>query len=722
MKKKIVSLLTILMILISSVPSICFADDKGKAIVIDLNRTGLEDMLSIDSLSKKMEKEGYIGLMNIRGDRGTDDRRSYAAVGAGGKVTLPNQSLINFEEVNKGNAKAYKAETGHNPKKINDMTINHSLSENLENGSYGSVLGSLGQTLSNHKLRASVIGNADRVNNGELIKNRNIALMAMDNIGRVDDGNVDNINIKDNTMPYGIRTDYNKLKSETKKFYDNSDVLFVELGDTYRLDDYKNYLNEKTYNNMKKNIYKNIDDYLQEVFKMVDENDTIYIMSAFPSNADYKNQKRLSPVIKFEGSQKGVLKSATTRREGVVGNLDIGVDILSKFGLKNEKMVGREFEEVNKEDNISFINHEFDKMVSMLGVRTPIVNTTVGIVAAAWIICTVLLIFFRKKLPKKELVFSILKEFIKLGVVIPLAFIVSPIFNFATPTSITLGIFGTLLVLYLIGKIFFKDDIKYMAFFSILTIIVIVVDSIFGTHLMQNNIMSYDAIIGARYYGVGNEYEGITIGCAIFAMSVLVNYKKIPKWIAVVVSLIILITSAYPSMGANVGGAISESVAYTLFLLLAFDVKMDLKKSILLSLVPVMIVCIFAALDVVSKSQSHLSGFVNQISVNGPIAIIQTFTRKIQMNVDIATSNILIVVALVVAGYMTKFIFKPANHFKKLSEKYPYIFKGFVATTVGCIVTLIFNDSGIVAAGTASIYILIPILVMSVNMMIFDKE
>ncbi|MDO7203017.1 hypothetical protein Q5M85_00835 [Paraclostridium bifermentans] len=81
-------------------------------------------------------------------------------------------------------------------------------------------------------------------------------------------------------------------------------------------------------------------------------------------------------------------------------------------------------------------------------------------------------------------------------------------------------------MLYLIGKIFFKDDIKYMAFFSIITIIVIVVDSIFGTHLMQNNIMSYDAIIGARYYGVGNEYEGITIGCAIFAMSVLVNYKN----------------------------------------------------------------------------------------------------------------------------------------------------------------------------------------------------
>lgn len=722
MKKKIVSLLTILMILISSVPNISFADDKGKAIVVNLNRTSLEDMLSINNLSKKMRKEGYIGLMNIRGDKGTDDRRSYAAVGAGGKVTLPNQGLINFEQVNKDTANAYKAGTGHNPKKINDMTINHSLSENLENGSYGSVLGSLGQTLSNKNLKASVIGNADRVNNGELMINRNIALMAMDNIGRVDDGNVDDINIKDNTMPYGIRTDYDKLKSETKKFYDNSDVLFVELGDTYRLDDYKNYLNDETYNNMKKNIYKNIDSYLEEVFKMVNENDTIYIMSAFPSKEDYKKQKRLSPIIKFEGSEKGVLKSATTRRNGVVGNIDIGVDILSKFGLENKKMVGRKFEEVNKANNIDFINHEFDKMVSMLGVRMPIVNITVGIVASACIICTILLAFFREKLPKKELTFNVLKEFIKLGILIPLAFIVSPIFNFSTQASITLGIVGILGVLYLIGKIFFKDDIKHMAFFSILTIIVIVVDSIFGTQLMKNNIMSYDTIIGARYYGVGNEYEGITIGCAVFAMSVLVNYKKIPKWIIVVASLIILITSAYPSMGANVGGAISGSVAFTLFLLLAFDVQMDLKKSILLSLVPVMIVCIFGVLDIVSNSQSHLSGFINQISVNGPIAIIQTFTRKIQMNVDIATSNILIVVALVVAGYMTKFIFKPANHLKKLSEKYPYIFKGFVATTVGCIVALIFNDSGVVAAATASIYIVIPIIIMSVDMMIFDKE
>ncbi|MBC6002387.1 hypothetical protein H8891_01120 [Paeniclostridium sp. NSJ-45] len=722
MKKKIVSLLTTLIVLISSISTVSFASEKGKVILINMNRTSLEDMLSIDALNKKLNKEGYIGLMNIRGDRGTDDRRSYAAIGAGGKVTMPSQSLINFEEVNKDNGVAYKAETGHNPKKINDMTINYSLSENLENGSYGSKLGSLGQTLADKKIKTSVIGNADKVNNGELLKNRNIALMAMDNIGRVESGNVDNINIKDNTMPYGMRTDYDKLKNETKKFYDDSEVVFIELGDTYRLDEYKNYLNDKTYKNMKNKIYKNIDSYLKEVFKTVNENDTVYIMSTFPSKKDYKEQKRLSPIIKFEGSGKGVLRSATTRRDGVVGNIDIGVDILSKFGIENPQMVGKKLIKVEKKDNIGFINHEFEKMVSMLGVRSTIVNASVGIVAVAGVIATILLLFFRDKLPKKEMIFSILKEFLKLGILIPLVFIVSPIFNFSTKGSITMGILGTLVAFYIIGKKLFKDDIAYMGFFSILTIIVIVIDSMFGTHLMQNNIMSYDAIIGARYYGIGNEYEGITIGCAIFALSVLVNYKKIPNWFVVVLALIILITSAYPSMGANVGGSISESVAYVLFILLIFDAKMDLKKYILLALVPVIIVFLFAALDIVSKSQSHLSVFVNQIMVDGPGAIIQTFVRKIQMNIDIATSNVFIIIVFVIVGFISSFIFKPSRQFKKISDKYPYIFKGFVASTVGCIVTLLVNDSGIVAAGTTSIYILIPLLIMSINMMIFNKE
>ncbi|MGG7060612.1 hypothetical protein ACQPUZ_20460, partial [Clostridium tertium] len=141
-------------------------------------------------------------------------------------------------------------------------------------------------------------------------------------------------------------------------------------------------------------------------------------------------------------------------------------------------------------------------------------------------------------------VFIILKEFIKLGIIMPLSFLIAPIFNFKEPITITAGILLTTLILYILGRALFKnDDIKQMGFFAFITIVVITIDSAFGTFLMQNNIMSYDAIIGARYYGVGNEYEGVTIACAVFALAVLLNYKKIPKWLVAVLSIVILVTS-----------------------------------------------------------------------------------------------------------------------------------------------------------------------------------
>lgn len=721
MKKKIVSILASILIVLVSVTEYSFADDIGKVIFIDMNRTNLVNMMKIPTIKKEISSRGYIGLMNIRGDKGTDDRRSFATMGAGGRANVSSESNINFEEIDEKAKEAYKAATGKSPKKINDLTINKSLNENAEKGQYGSILGSLGQTLSDNKLKVALLGNSDTMENGELERNRNLGLVAMDEYGRIDDGNIDNINIENQSMPFGIQTDYDKLIKETQKYYKNSDALFIELGDTYRLDLYKSYLNENTFKTMKENIYKNIDKYLKEVFNMIGENDVVYIVNGFPSSIDYKNKKRLSPIIKFKGNEKGILKSSTTRRDGIVANLDVGVDILNEFGLKNENMVGKSYELINKEDNVDYILGEYEKIVSISNIRSTIINGFVGIVSASWVI-GMILVFLRDKIPHKEKVFNVLKEFIKLGFILPISFLIAPLFNFKSQGAISIGIILTTLVLYIIGKKLFKDDISHMGFFAILTIAVIAVDSVFGTYLMKNSIMSYDAIIGARYYGMGNEYQGIAIGSAIFGLAMLLDYKKINKWLVAILCLVILITTASPMMGANVGAAISECVAYLLLVLLIFDVKLDIKKVILLGLAAVGIVFLFAAIDIISGSESHLSGFVKQIMINGPSEIVQTFTRKIQMNLKLAQSSVWVNILLAGGGIVAILIFRPIRHFKMISNKYPLIFKGFIATTVGCMVTLVVNDSGIVAAATASIYILIPLIIISINMMIFDNN
>lgn len=730
MKKKLISLLLSLIVILSFSISSIYADtnNKGKVIYLSLNRTSLENLLEIPIIKEKTSNSGYVALMTTKGDGSNTDQKSFASIGSGVRANVLDEDYVKFETLNENEKTQFEAATGVKSWAIGNIKINRNINQNTDNGGYGATLGMLGTTLNKNNLKVALLGNSDIKKNDDLKKIRNLALVCMDENGRVQSGNVDNINKKDDTMPFGISTDYDKLKSETKKYYENNDAIFVELGDTYRLDEYKNNLNENTYKSMKKKIYQNINDYLKEVFEMAGKNDTIYIVSEFESNLDYKTKRRLSPVIKFEKDGYGLLESSTTRNSGIVSNIDIGVDIINKFGLKNELMIGKVFKNVQDENGIKKVLKDYERIVSINTIRASVVNSYVGIVSASWVIAMIA-ILFKNKIPKKEKglgrdqIFKVLKELIKLGLIMPLAFLTAPVFQFKTPAGLVSGVLIVTIIYYLIGYFLFrKDDIKQMGFYAFLTIGLIIIDCIIGTPLMKSGIMSYDAINGARYYGVGNEYEGVTIASAVFALAVLLNYKKISKWLAVVLSLVILITSAMPSMGANVGGAISECVAYLLFILLIFDIKLDLKKIIMIGVATVLVVVAFAGLDFLMGTESHLAVFTNQIIQEGPAAIFNTFGRKIQMNLKLAKSSVwvnILIVSIIIIGAL---IFKPSGYFKKIHDKYPMIFKGFMASFVGCIVTLLVNDSGIVAASTAAIYILIPIIIIGINMIIFDKE
>ena len=730
MKKKLISLLLSLIVILSFSISSIYADtnNKGKVIYLSLNRTSLENLLEIPIIKEKTSNSGYVALMTTKGDGSNTDQKSFASIGSGVRANVLDEDYVKFETLDEDEKAQFEAVTGVKAWAIGNIKINRNINQNTDNGGYGATLGMLGTTLNKNNLNVALLGNSDIKKNDDFKKIRNLALVCMDENGRVQSGNVDDINKKDNTMPFGISTDYDKLKSETKKYYENNDAIFVELGDTYRLDEYKNNLNENTYESMKKKIYQNINDYLKEVFEMAGKNDTIYIVSEFESNLDYKTKRRLSPVIKFEKDGYGLLESSTTRNSGIVSNIDIGVDILNKFGLKNELMIGKVFKNVQDENGIEKVLKDYERIVSINTIRASVVNSYVGIVSASWVIAMIA-ILFKNKIPKKEKglgrdqIFKVLKEFIKLGLIMPLAFLTAPVFQFKTPVGLVSGVLIVTIIYYLIGYFLFrKDDIKQMGFYAFLTIGLIIIDCVIGTPLMKSGIMSYDAINGARYYGVGNEYEGVTIASAVFALAVLLNYKKISKWLAVALSLVILVTSAMPSMGANVGGAISECVAYLLFILLIFDVKLDLKKIIMIGVATVLVVVAFAGLDFIMGTESHLAVFTNQIIQEGPVAIFNTFGRKIQMNLKLAKSSVwvnILIVSIIIIGAL---IFKPSGYFKKIHDKYPMIFKGFMASFVGCIVTLLVNDSGIVAASTAAIYILIPIIIIGINMIIFDKE
>lgn len=695
------------------------AKNKGKVILIDLNRTNYDNFKNIKFLANRLENSGYLGMMNIRGDKGYDDRRNYASMGATGRVNILPETPVDFSQIEGKNL--YKYATGQSPKKINLLSVNNLDQYNQSNGEFKSKMGYLGDTLSSNGRKIGVLGNSDYYDmvTGHEIRNRDFALMVMDSRGRIEEGNVDFINKKDQSFPFGISTDYDKLKDETKKYYAKTDFLMVNLGDTFRLDEYKVNLNSKTYARMKYRVYNKVSDYLEYVFRMAGKNDTIYILGSFPSKLDYANNRRLAPLVRFDMSEsgKGLLLSSTTRRAGVFANLDLGVDILNRFGLKNKEMVGRQLTNKTMDNRDDYMAKEYKKIVAISSIRMTIINIYVAVISVSWILGA-LALWQRDKLPKKhkKKILNFLKEMVKLGLIMPLAFLSAPILRPGSQAQVTLSIVFMTVLLYILGsRIFKNDDLKQVGFYSILMILLIVVDSVISTPLMQSNIMSYDPMIGARYYGIGNEYEGATIGSAILGIAILLEYKKIPKlWVAIFL-FVVLITSAYPSMGANVGGAISESIAYIAFFLLICGVKIDFKKSVLVVAITALIVAVFATADIMLGMGSHLGNFVVQVFRNGPMEIVTVFARKIDMNIQLAQTTVwvnILLVGLLILGFT---IFRPNRHFSYMKERYKIVYDGYLAIMVGCVVTLLVNDSGIIAAATDSIYLLIPVIIILIN-------
>lgn len=696
------------------------AKNKGKVIVIDMNRVNMDNMSRFKSISGLIDKSAFIGQMNIRGDKGYDDRRNYASIGSTGRVNILPETRISFEKSTEDQKKIYQAATGTKALNINLDNINFIDFYNQNKGEYKSSIGYLGQTLSSNGKKIGVLGNSDYYDStGQFVKNRDFCLAVMDSRGRIHDGVLDGINKKKTNFPYGIGTDYKKLREETKRLYESSDLLFVELGDTFRLDEYKENLNKNTYAKVKRMVYSEANKYIASTLKMAGDNDTIYIIGSFPSRLDYKNNRRLAPVIRIDKSEKGsgLLETSTTRRKGVIANIDLGVDILNRFGLKNKFMNGRVIKSVPMENSFEYLQKDYKKIIAISSIRMSIINIYVTIIVASWIICA-LALWKKEKIPQKHRgkVLNVLKEFVKLGLIMPLAFLTAPILQARTEPGVALSIIAATIVYYLAGRVLFKnDDMKQICLFASAMIAIIVVDSALYTPLMESNIMSYDPMIGARYYGIGNEYEGVTIGSAIIAFAILLEHKSIKRWMVVPFLLLVLFTSAYPAMGANVGGAISECVAYIVFILLIYDIKIDFKKAFMILLATGGLVVAFAIADIALGLGSHLGNFVNQILANGPMEIVNVFARKIEMNVKLAQTTVWVNILLAGLAILALIIFRPNKNFAAMKAKYPLIYKGYLSIMVGCIVTLFVNDSGIISSATDSIYLLIPIIIIMIN-------
>ena len=94
----------------------------------------------------------------------------------------------------------------------------------------------------------------------------------------------------------------------------------------------------------------------------------------------------------------------------------------------------------------------------------------------------------------------------------------------------------------------------------------VIVDGLLGGHLIRQSFLGYDPIIGARYYGIGNEYMGVVIGAVLLMVAAWLEWKRpTGRWVKIGTAFLFVFLVLYfaaPFWGTNAGGALAASAGF----------------------------------------------------------------------------------------------------------------------------------------------------------------
>lgn len=624
-----------------------------------------------------------------------------SAIGDRGLAYNSNETLVDSSA-----ADVFKERTGNsaNPEEICIIDLNEHR-DNIQSQNSKAYFGALGDVLKEASLKRAVIGNSDLITK----KRRNASFLIADSKGLVDQGDITRaIQIDNSFAEMYYPTDYDALYNSFLQFKDN-DLLVIELGDISRLEENRKSFISKQFYIHRQGYMEEIDSFLAKVLAETDLR-TTRVMVLVPNNSILNPIRSLIPVVMLgNGVNEDLLISPTTKRLGIISNIDIAPTILNYWNLDLPSfMYGRAITAQG-----SFQNPI--EQLRIINERTNFVNTYRPTIIKVFIFSQIVAISFFLLLLLRKKVFSKIGHFIFIFTTsVPVALLLMGYFNITNIKDyLSIGaicIISLLAIAFFIGKLFNNDILPIICLITALTIIG---DLALGSPLMKNSVLGYDPVRGARFYGIGNEYMGVLIGSLITGVTLFMqntntnnfSQKRILYFISFVF-LIALIFMGSPKLGTNVGGTIAASIGLAVTILKLADFKLNYKTAFLIivfmlvALTSLFIVDNFSSIN----NQTHIGRLVTNIRNQGIDALLLIFIRKITINLKLIRYTNWSLLFLISFVSLLFAFYKPFGMTKKIYINYPYLASGFVGVLAGSVTALLVNDSGIVAAATMMVF------------------
>ena len=249
----------------------------------------------------------------------------------------------------------------------------------------------------------------------------------------------------------------------------------------------------------------------------------------------------------------------------------------------------------------------------------------------------------------------------------------------------------------------------------LLTAAVLIVDSWIGSPLSAFGFLSYSPLLGARFYGLGNEAAGVLFGSILVGVALFMDEAGDARWMPAfrrwglpAVGALAVWTAAAPTLGANVGVAGWGIVCFAVIWLGANGVKMSWRRlivaSIVVAILVVLAVVILSVVDIGGGTETHLSRALGSAERGGLEELWVIVARKAETNLRVLTHTNWAYVLIAVLAFLGFMRWKPRGEFMEALERYPAFADAMSALLIGGLVAYFTEDSGIVIPALMMLY------------------
>ncbi|MHB1458078.1 MAG: hypothetical protein ACYC0V_14305 [Armatimonadota bacterium] len=705
-----------------------------KVVLLTIPGVTLDDLLAFkndpDSNMNRIMHNGAIGLMNSRTAGRIPENpeainenpkytpeSGYLTIGAGARAAAGSSSwnAYNANTPLEGSSagSVYRRQTLIDP---GNSKIVHPDIPRIERDNavfnYKITIGLLGTALKSAGVTRSVFGNSDDID-----LHREIVMLAMDSDGLVDEGNVESLLATDETE-YLLHNESDKMLKEIRHSIntDKPGFIAVEYGDFARLERAMPDMTDAAYIIRKKDLLKKADGFIGNLENAVGKNGILIILSPYPSFRSLrKTGNSMCPIlVTGHNIGKGLLTSGSTRIHGVVTNLDITLSILGWFGLPiPTEVVGRPITVTRSSyplARLDAINGDATKQATNIPVLRQAAGVLIGIA-----VLTLLMWFTVKDRAKRDRI--VCAAALLPPAMLP-ALLLTGIIPWVGLLSTWIFVSTVTLILFLVLRFTSKNPMQSFMNMGIIFTTLAVVDVLTGGRMCGQSIIGYSIVDGSRFYGMGNEVMGALTGATLAGIGLLSVFGKwslgttrIVLAAGMIFGAVLIGTSG---LGANTGGAISIVTAFGAALVVLSQRKLDIKGLLKIASGVIIVLAVLIAYDVMrgQSAESHLGRAFGALTSGGYDEIGLLIKRKLAMNLILIKASIwsklllvYLIAIVVLIGYKNAMKVNRSRHIG-----YRIAVAGISA---GMAAAFIFNDSGVVAAGTCVIYLWSLIVIAS---------